>query len=74
MNWDGTLTEPNFEASADLVRTTGMAVLASGGIATLDHIRRLVETGAEWAILGRALYTKAFSLREAISVANGSTP
>ena len=66
---DGTLTEPNFEANADLVRTTDMAVLASGGIATLDHVRRLVDTGAEGAILGRALYTAAFSLREAIAVA-----
>ena len=69
---DGTLTEPNFEANADLVRTTDMAVLASGGIATLDHIRRLVDTGAEGAILGRALYTEAFSLREAISVGSGT--
>ena len=66
---DGTLTEPNFEANANLVRTTDMAVLASGGIATLDHVRRLVDTGAEGAILGRALYTAAFSLREAIAVA-----
>jgi len=66
---DGTLTEPNFEANADLVRTTDMAVLASGGIATLDHVRRLVDTGAEGAILGRALYTEAFSLRQAIAVA-----
>ena len=66
---DGTLTEPNFEANADLVRTTDMAVLASGGIATLDHVRRLVDTGAEGAIVGRALYTEAFSLREAIAVA-----
>ena len=66
---DGTLTEPNFEANADLVRTTDMAVLASGGIATLDHVRRLADTGAEGAILGRSLYTAAFSLREAIAVA-----
>ena len=66
---DGTLTEPNFEANADLVRSTDMAVLASGGIATLDHVRRLVDTGVEGAILGRALYTEAFSLREAIAVA-----
>jgi phosphoribosylformimino-5-aminoimidazole carboxamide ribotide isomerase len=68
---DGTLTEPNFQANADLVRTTDMAVLASGGIATLDHIRRLVDTGAEGAILGRALYTEAIGLREAIEVGSG---
>ena len=66
---DGTLTEPNFEANAHLVRTTDMAVLASGGIATLEHVRRLVDTGVEGAILGRALYTEVFSLREAIAVA-----
>ena len=66
---DGTLTEPNFEANADLTRTTDMAVLASGGIATLEHVRRLVDTGAEGAILGRALYTEAFSLGEAITAA-----
>ena len=65
---DGTLTEPNFQANADLVRPTDLAVLASGGIATLDHVRRLVDTGAEGAILGRALYPEAFSLREAIAV------
>ncbi len=68
---DGTLTEPNFEANAELARSSGMAVLASGGIATLDHIRRLSDTGVEGAILGRALYTKAISLREAIAVGNG---
>ena len=70
---DGTLTEPNFEANADLARTTGMAVLASGGIATLDHVRRLVDTGAEGVILGRALYTEAFSLGEAITAAEDLT-
>ena len=71
---DGTLTEPNFQANANLVKTTGMAVLASGGIATLAHIRRLVDPGAEGAILGRALYTEAISLREAIDVGNGNNP
>ena len=68
---DGTLTEPNFEATADLARTSGMAVLASGGIASLDHIRRLLDTGVEGAILGRALYTEAISWREAIAVGRG---
>lgn len=68
---DGTLTEPNFEANADLVRTTGMAVLASGGIATPEHIRQLLDAGVEGAILGRALYTEAFSLRDAIEVGSG---
>jgi len=66
---DGTMTEPNFAANEALVRETGMAVLASGGVTVLEHIRRLAETGAEGAIVGRALYDGAFTLPEAISVA-----
>jgi phosphoribosylformimino-5-aminoimidazole carboxamide ribotide isomerase len=66
---DGTLTEPNFGANADLVQGTGLAVLASGGIASLEHVRRLVGTGVEGAILGRALYTGDVKLAEAIAQA-----
>ena len=66
---DGTMTEPNFAANEALVRETGMAVLASGGVTVLAHIRRLADTGAEGAIVGRALYDGAFNLSEAIAVA-----
>ena len=67
---DGTLTEPNFEANADLVRRTGLKVLASGGIASLDHVRRLSQTGVEGAIMGRALYTRDIHLPDAIAAAS----
>ena len=46
-------------------------VIASGGVATLEGIRRLKEIekdGIEGVIVGRALYTGAFTLREAIRV------
>ena len=66
---DGTMTEPNFAANEALVRESGMAVLASGGVTVLEHIRRLADTGAEGAIVGRALYDGAFTLSEAIAVA-----
>jgi phosphoribosylformimino-5-aminoimidazole carboxamide ribotide isomerase len=66
---DGTMTEPNFAANEELVRDTGMAVLASGGVTALEHIRRLAGTGVEGAILGRALYVDAISLPEALAVA-----
>ena len=69
---DGTLTEPNFEANADLVKETGLAVLASGGIASVEHIRRLTQTGVEGAVVGSALYTGAMSLPDALAaVATG---
>lgn len=67
---DGTLTEPNFAANAELVAKTGLAVQASGGIASLEHIVRLVSTGVEGAILGRALYTGDIKLAEAMASAS----
>ena len=66
INRDGTLTQPNYAANADLVVKSGMAIQASGGIASLDHIKRLKETGVEGVILGSALYTGAVALGEAI--------
>ena len=64
---DGTLTEPNFAANARLVKETGLAVLASGGIASLDHIRGLAQTGVEGVVVGSALYTGAMSLPDALA-------
>ena len=66
---DGTLTEPNFAANATLVKETGLAVLASGGIASLEHIRSLVPTGVEGVVVGSALYTGAISLADALAAA-----
>ena len=68
---DGTLTSPNFEANAELVRETGMKVQASGGVSTLDDIRRLVQTCVEGVIIGTALYRGAITLPEAIEAAAG---
>ena len=67
---DGTLTEPNFLATAMLVQKTGLAVLASGGVASLEHIRRLADLGVEGVILGRALYDQTINLGEALALAN----
>jgi phosphoribosylformimino-5-aminoimidazole carboxamide ribotide isomerase len=67
---DGTLTEPNFLATGMLVQETGLAVLASGGITSLEHIRRLAGLGAEGAILGRALYDGTINLGEALDLVN----
>lgn len=67
---DGTLTEPNFLATALLVQRTGLAVLASGGIASQEHIRRLAGLGVEGAILGRSLYDGTINLGEALALVN----
>ena len=71
---DGTLTEPNFAANATLVKETGLAVLASGGITSLNHIRGLAQTGVEGVVVGSALYTGTISLPDALAAvtADGS--
>lgn len=65
---DGALEGPNYASLQALVRL-GAPVIASGGVASLDDLRRLREMGAEAAIVGRALYEGAFGLREATAVA-----
>ena len=66
---DGMLTGPDVETNAQLVRETGMAVLASGGVSSVEDILQLVPTGVEGVIVGRALYTGAVSLPDAIAAA-----
>ena len=71
---DGTLTEPNFAAMAELIQPGGPAIVASGGIAKIDHLTRLAELGAEGAIVGKALYAGAFGLPDALAaLRRGST-
>ena len=64
---DGALTGPDYENNELLVRETGLAVLASGGVASIEHITGLLPAGVEGVIVGRALYTGAVSLPEAIA-------
>jgi phosphoribosylformimino-5-aminoimidazole carboxamide ribotide isomerase len=63
---DGTLTEPNFEGVRQLVDGSSVAVIAAGGIASIAHLKRLAQLGAEAAIVGKALYTGDVDLRSAI--------
>lgn len=66
---DATLTEPNYVALAALVRETGAAVIASGGVARVAQLARLAACGAESAIIGRALYTGDIALPAALAAA-----
>ena len=68
---DGTMTSPNFESTAALVEMADVKVIASGGVSRLDDVRRLVDTGAEAVVVGRALYEGTVDLAEAIEVASG---
>ena len=65
---DGTLTKPNYKAITKLVKNLSIPVIASGGISSLDHLRKLARIGVEGAIIGRALYTGDIDLAEALTL------
>jgi phosphoribosylformimino-5-aminoimidazole carboxamide ribotide isomerase len=71
---DGTLTEPNFQAIAELMAKARSPIIASGGVTSIDHLRRLSQLGVEGAIIGRALYTGDIRLDEALAAFDGKTP
>ena len=64
---DGALTGPDFKINERLVNETGLAIQASGGVASVEHVQRLVSTGVEGVIVGRAIYTGAVNLADAVT-------
>lgn len=64
---DGTLTEPNFSATAEMVEAIRLPVIAAGGISSLNHLRMLQKLGVEGAIVGKALYTGDINLKQALA-------
>ena len=71
---DGTLTGPNLDLLKSVCAATKAPVVASGGVSSLADIAaiaELVEIGVEGSIVGKALYAGAFTLPEALAVANG---
>jgi phosphoribosylformimino-5-aminoimidazole carboxamide ribotide isomerase len=71
---DGTLTEPNFQAIAELMAKTRSPIIASGGVTSIDHLRRLSQLGVEGAIIGRALYTGDIRLDKALAALEEKAP
>jgi phosphoribosylformimino-5-aminoimidazole carboxamide ribotide isomerase len=67
---DGMMNGPNLGLLLGLAAQTGLAVIASGGIATLADIQAVAAiAGVEGIITGQALYSGAFTLQDAIAVA-----
>ena len=66
---DGAMRGTNLALYADLSRRYQLQLIASGGVSSLSDIRALAGMGLYGAIVGKAYYTGAISLREAIGVA-----
>jgi phosphoribosylformimino-5-aminoimidazole carboxamide ribotide isomerase len=68
---DGTRHGVNVEETRRVARAVKIPVIASGGVATLEDIRRVKELendGVEGVIVGRAIYSGAFTLLEAMNL------
>ncbi len=68
---DGDLQGVNVEATARLAEETGLRVLASGGVASLEDIRalRAAQPPLDGVVIGKALYAETFTLEEALAAA-----
>lgn len=71
---DGTLKGPNLEGLKNLASKSGLKVIASGGVSSLDDIRAIKELeqfGVDEVIVGKALYTGAVSMEDLLAIARG---
>ena len=66
---DGAMQGPNAQLYKDLSQQLGMQIIASGGVSSLADIERLAAMELHGAIVGKAYYTGAVDLRQAIEVA-----
>ena len=67
---DGMLIGPNINAMREMVETVNIPVIASGGVSSLEDIKALKEIKKLWGVItGKAIYSGAVDLREAIKIA-----
>ncbi|MFX1295994.1 MAG: 1-(5-phosphoribosyl)-5-[(5-phosphoribosylamino)methylideneamino]imidazole-4-carboxamide isomerase [Promethearchaeota archaeon] len=63
---DGTLTGPNLEATAQMVQSTSLPVIAAGGIRSIEDIEALEKTKVAGIVTGKAIYEGKLDLKEAL--------
>ena len=69
---DGAMQGTNLALYRDLSRRFGLRFTASGGVSSMEDVIRLRDMGLYAAIIGKAYYTGAISLREAVAAAEGT--
>lgn len=72
---DGMMQGPNLEATRSLAEAVSIPIIASGGVSTLKDIENLMmieSSGITGVITGKAVYTGAINLNEAIALTKGS--
>ncbi len=69
---DGAMKGTNLQLYCLLSSQLDIDLVASGGVSSMDDVKALAESGIYGAIIGKAYYTGAVDLREAITAAKGS--
>ena len=67
---DGAMQGANHDLYAKLMQETSLNVIASGGVSSIEDVVKLTEKKVYGAIIGKAYYTGAISIKEAIEKAN----
>ena len=67
---DGAMQGANHTLYAELMEKTNLKIIASGGVSSLKDIQKLTDKGVYGAIIGKAYYTGALTIKDAIKVAN----
>ncbi|WP_028842882.1 1-(5-phosphoribosyl)-5-[(5-phosphoribosylamino)methylideneamino]imidazole-4-carboxamide isomerase [Thermodesulfovibrio yellowstonii] len=69
---DGMLTGPNIEATKALVESVKVPLIASGGVSSIEDIRKLAEIPQLWGVItGKAIYSGAIDFKEALRIIKG---
>lgn len=63
---DGMMSGPNIEDTKEIVDATGIDIIASGGVSGMNDLENVDKINAHGAIIGKALYTGAINLKEAV--------
>jgi phosphoribosylformimino-5-aminoimidazole carboxamide ribotide isomerase len=71
---DGMLEGPNFARLEEIRGVSSFPVIASGGVTTLEQIRRLAALGCYGCIVGKALFDGRLDLKEALALGGSGPP
>lgn len=66
---DGAMQGTNHDLYRELMENFNIQIIASGGVSSIDDVKRLSDANMYGAIIGKAYYTGAIDLAEAIEVA-----
>ncbi len=68
---DGMLSGPNLKRTREMIEETGLEIIASGGVSSIDDLKACAQIGCAGAIVGKAMYDGRIDISEAIKELEG---